>query len=141
MEDGDLSGGGRDILLTAMDRVRDAVRDHQSADIIAPLLASLARFCAEHFAVEERVLRRYGYTQVDARLAMHARLLERIPDLQDRIRSGGEETAGILNLLHSLWEHAGYQQRSAALVNPRSPRVGTRGRGACWAGVYPGGSR
>jgi hypothetical protein len=26
-------------------------------------------------------------------------------------------------------------------VNPRSPRVGTRGRGACWAGVYPGGSR
>jgi len=33
---------------------------------------------------------------------MHARLLEKIPDLQDRIRAGESETAGIMNLLHSL---------------------------------------
>jgi hemerythrin len=114
MRDCDSSGGGRDILLTAMDRVHDAVLDRRGADVIAPLLDDLARFCAEHFATEERVLRRYGYRHVDARSATHARLLKRIPDLQKRIRSGERKSAGIMNLLHSLSEQAGYPERSAA---------------------------
>jgi hemerythrin len=114
MRNCDSSGGGRDILLTAMDRTCDAVLNRRGADVIASLLDDLSRFSAEHFATEARVLRRYGYAHAAARLAMHARLLEKIPDLQDRIRAGEAETAGIMNLLHSLWEQAGYQERSAA---------------------------
>jgi hemerythrin-like metal-binding protein len=114
MRDCDSSGSGRDILLTAMDRVSDAVLKRRGADVMAPLLDDLARLSAEHFATEERVLRRYGYTDLEARSAMHARLLKRIPDLQKRIRSGQRKSAGIANLLQSLSEQAGYKDRSAA---------------------------
>jgi hemerythrin-like metal-binding protein len=104
----------RDVLLTAMDRVQNAILDHCGADVVAPLLDDLARLCAEHFATEERVLRRYGYQHVDARSAMHARLLKRIPDLQRRIRSGSGKGPGITRFLHSLSQQAGYRESSAA---------------------------
>jgi len=114
MKDDESSGDGRDLLLTAMDRVRDAILGNREADVIASLLDDLARFSAEHFATEERVLRRYGYRHVNGRLAKHARLLMKIPDLQNRIRSGQRKKAGVTSLLHSLSRQAGYRDLSAA---------------------------
>jgi hemerythrin len=91
-----------------MERVYEAVLDRRSPDVIALLLNSLVRLCAEHFATEERVLRRYGYSHADARAAMHTLLLERIPDLQTCVPAGGNGMAPVVEFLHSLCEEAGY---------------------------------
>jgi hemerythrin len=97
----------RDVLLLAMDRVQDAILEQRGADQIAPLLDDLGRLCAEHFATEERVLRRYGYKHVSARSAMHARLLK-------KIGNAPKKGAGIARLLHRISEQAGYQESPAA---------------------------
>lgn len=92
-----------------MHRVEDAVLCQRGLDEIRPLLDDLARYCGEHFAVEEKVLRRYGYADACARSAMGARLVEQIPDVQARLGTGRNETSDLLNLLHSLEEQAGYR--------------------------------
>jgi hypothetical protein len=110
-------GVSSDVLLTAMERVHDAVLDGRPADAIATLLDHLARLCSEHFATEVRVLRRYGYTHLDARLVMHARVLSKIPGMRERICAGREETAGIVDLLQTLRVLTG-----KAGVYPGAPR-------------------
>lgn len=114
MSDWDSFGGGSNVLLTAMERVHIAIVDRRGADVIVVLLDDLARLCSEHFATGERVLRRYGYINLEARLEIPGRLLERIPGLQARIRAGQDENGGIVDLLRSLWEQAGYEERFAA---------------------------
>ena len=104
----------RDVLLTAMDRVHAAIADRRGPDVIAALLDDLARLSAEHFATEERVLRRYGYTHLDARSARHTRLLDQAAALQQRLRSGERKGPHVSRFLHSLSRQAGYQDRPAA---------------------------
>ncbi len=52
------------------------------ADIVRFLTEVHARIAA-HFAVEERIMRRSGYTEYDAHKGDHARLLDEILDLTD----------------------------------------------------------
>ena len=110
MRDCDSSGYGRDVLLTAIERVYEAVAGRDSPDVIGPLLNHLTRLCAVHFATEESVLQRYGYRDAGTRSAIHALLLERIPDLRAEVRTGEEEMSGIVRFLHNLREEAGYGQ-------------------------------
>ncbi len=92
-----------------MDRVEDAVLCRCGVEIIGPLLEDLARYCGEHFATEERVLRRYGYADAGERSALGTRLVEQIPAVQASLGDGGNEPSDLLNLLHSLEEQAGYR--------------------------------
>jgi len=94
-----------------MNRVEDAVLGHRNPEEIGPLLDDLARFCSEHFATEERVLRRYGYANTRIRLARRMRLLARIPAVQQQLRPDQERDIAVHRLLHSLKRQAGYVRR------------------------------
>jgi len=108
MRDCDSSHGVPDILPTALERVHIAVRDRRGPEVITPLLNAAVSLCAEHFATEERVLRRYGFSHVHARAAMHALLLERTPGVRARLLAGEQDMTAVVDFLHSLLEEAGY---------------------------------
>jgi len=106
MSDGE-SLRGCDVLRTTLSRVQEAARNGASPDILAPMLNDLIRLSAEHFATEERVLRRYGYKHARARAARHARLLRRTPDLRARLSRGEQTPSDLLDFLRSLFEQIG----------------------------------
>ena len=103
-----------DVLLAAMERLHDAVANRRGPDVIGPLLDDVARLSAEHFATEERVLRRYGYRQAGKRSAQHARLLRKVPNLQQDLLEGKRKGPGVTRFLYSLSQQAGYRQNWVA---------------------------
>jgi len=103
-----------DIIVKAMNGLHNAVLEGKGPQVIVPLVNLLARFCAEHFANEEGVMRDLGYEGVEAHAAAHERILRGIIELQSR--SAGDTLPTIvdtMDLLGSLAHHTETFDRAA----------------------------
>jgi len=95
-----------DIIAKAMTGLHNAVLEGRGPDVIVPLVNLLARFCAEHFANEEGVMRDCGYSGAEAHAAAHERLLRTIMELQSRSAEDSLPTiVDTMDLLGALSHH------------------------------------
>lgn len=106
-----------DIIMKAMAGLHNAVMENRSADVIAPLIELLGRFCTEHFANEEALLRQYEYAHVGAHAAAHEFLLRRVLALKECcVRGELPAVTSVMDLLRCLAEHTDIWDREAVHV-------------------------
>jgi hemerythrin-like metal-binding protein len=103
-----------DIIVKAMAGLHNAVLEGRGPEVIVPLLELLARFCAEHFANEEAVMRDCEYPGVNAHAAAHEDMLRTLMELQRRSREDALPTiVDTMDLLGRLSVHTDRYDREA----------------------------
>jgi len=103
-----------DIIVKAMAGLHAAVLEHRSSDVIRPLIDLVVRFCAEHFAHEEGLMRECEYAHIESHSSAHHFLMEQILDLRKRcLRHELPSPVDVMRLLRGLSEHCDIWDRQA----------------------------
>jgi len=103
-----------DIIVKAMAGLHAAVLEKRSSDVIEPLIDLVVRFCTEHFAHEEGLMRECEYAHVEAHASAHGFLMEQILDLKQRCSSGQiPSPVDVMRILRGLSEHTDIWDRQA----------------------------
>ena len=101
-------------LKNALEMVNDAILGGATGDVITNILDRIIEFSAKHFAFEERLMRDQGFSDIDAHVAAHAYLSDRLH--RSRAAAGRETSLATLDavdLLHDYLDHAAnFDQRA-----------------------------
>jgi len=89
------------ILVNLLNQLQDAMETGQSRQVVGSVINVLAEYTEHHFRREEAMLAQAGYPRIDAHLALHRQLEERVRDIRDRWTAGdrtalGDEVLGFL---------------------------------------------
>lgn len=88
------------VLIGLVNEMHEAIHRRQGGDIVRGILDKLADYTRIHFAVEESLMRIFGYPRYDEHKIEHEELIRHVQDLQHKIDSG--KTAIGFELMHFL---------------------------------------
>ena len=88
------------ILVGLVNRMHQAIHERHGSDVVKGILAELADYTRIHFAVEESLMRIFGYPGYEEHKEMHEELLQNVHELQEKVESG--KTAIGFELMHFL---------------------------------------
>jgi len=111
-----------DIIVKAMAGLHAAVMEKRSSDVIGPLIDLVARFCTEHFAHEEGLMRECRYEHVESHASAHQFLMEQILELKQRCLQELPTPVDVMRLLRGLSEHTDIWDRQAVYTIRESIR-------------------
>lgn len=87
-------------LVNLINSLYTGLASKHTAQAIEQVLDQLINYTTLHFAVEECLMRVFGYTGYDAHKCIHDRLIEQVTEYQ-RLYKNGDQTVG-MNLLYFL---------------------------------------
>ncbi|MBV9507353.1 MAG: hemerythrin family protein [Acidobacteriia bacterium] len=101
-------------LKNALEMLTNAVLAGATGDVVTKILDLIIEFSAKHFAFEERLMRDQGFRDIDAHVAAHAYLSDRL----ERLRAAaGRETSiatlDAIDLVHDYLDHAAHSDQTA----------------------------
>jgi hemerythrin len=91
----DLVDSQHQSLFEAVNRLAASFGATNMGDEVKESLDFLARYSIEHFQTEERFMREAGFPGLAAHMAEHARLMNRVRVLQDRLAQGKPVTMDV----------------------------------------------
>ncbi len=82
------------ILIDLLNQLHDALDTGQSRQVVGSVINVLYEYTEHHFRREEAMLREAGYPTLDAHLALHRALEDRVRDIRDRWAAGNRAALG-----------------------------------------------
>ncbi len=73
-----------------INKIHAAIKENRSQKELFEIFKKMADFTADHFAKEEDMMRSKGYPELDAQLAAHKKLLERVSSIMAQLKSSEE---------------------------------------------------
>ncbi len=123
-----------DLIVQTTVGLHNAVLEGRSAAVIGPLLELLARFCAQHFVHEEKIMATWDYARLEAHAAAHEELLRTVLDLRLRSKQVIPTTIDTFRLLRRLSEHTDHHDRAASIeIQKRAAAAGAAQSDAAFA--------
>ncbi len=81
--------------------VEELIRQGTDATLLERTLSQLTEFTRVHFSSEELMMRLHAYPQLELHAAAHAKLLEQVRSIKDRLdRDGPQDALGVVQELH-----------------------------------------
>jgi hemerythrin len=78
-------------LVSMLDRLNDAVKNHDSRKDIYRIIDDVISHTIAHFVTEERVMVQSGYPEIEWHKTQHKRLIQEMLRLKEKLDSVGEE--------------------------------------------------
>lgn len=108
--------GQHQTLFRMLNEVHDAILRNETRDVISKTLAGLARYTAEHFSSEERLMRDSNYPNLAEHVKMHQMLVEKVASLTADYKSGRLVLAASLLQFLSDWLRNHIQAEDARMI-------------------------
>lgn len=80
-------------LMALANRLNTSVNAGESAEIVSQLFDELVLYAQFHFSTEERLMAMYAYPEQQQHKVLHARLVEEVGQMRERLSQGGEVLA------------------------------------------------
>jgi len=77
-------------IFSFINRIHAAIKEGRSQKELAEIFKKMADFTADHFAKEEDMMRSKGFPELDAQLAAHKKLLEKVSAIAAKLKSSEE---------------------------------------------------
>lgn len=109
-------------LVSIIGRLRGAMLEGKTRQIVAPLFTAMNRYAKYHFEYEEQLLEDNGYPDLESHRNEHAKLVEELKDLESKYVNGTLHAgAPLMHFLRTwLLDHiGGHDQAYAAFLNER----------------------
>ena len=93
-------------IFTWMNALLEQMREGKGKYEVARFLGHLGRYTEEHFATEERCMRRYGYANIALHMQLHDDFRAVLDHLQARLKKEGASTSLALEtqkVMHEWW--------------------------------------
>jgi hemerythrin len=81
------------LLIDEINRLYEAIRDKRSDEVLGGILGMLEKYTVDHFAHEEKLMDKYGYSGLDEHKKAHQDLIQAIEELKEKAGSGTEDLA------------------------------------------------
>jgi hemerythrin len=78
-------------LIFEINRLYEAIRDKRSDAVLGDILAMLVQYTVEHFAHEEKLMEKYGYSGLEEHKQVHQDLIQAVGELKEKAGSAGTE--------------------------------------------------
>ncbi|MDF1613595.1 bacteriohemerythrin [Desulfurivibrio dismutans] len=75
-------------LVAMINELHEAMMQQRAKDVLGGLLNKLVSYCANHFAVEERLMQTHGYPEYASHKAKHEKMTAKVMALQNDLKSG-----------------------------------------------------
>lgn len=75
-------------LVAMVNELHEAMMQQRAKDALGGLLNKLVSYCANHFAVEERLMETHGYPDFASHKAKHEKMTAKVAALQSDFKSG-----------------------------------------------------
>ncbi|SPF36048.1 Hemerythrin-like metal-binding protein [Candidatus Sulfopaludibacter sp. SbA4] len=75
-------------LIRLINELQSAMMEGNGKNVLAGIMDDLVRYTESHFAFEEAMMRKRGYSQLAAHSAEHKRLTGQVCELRDKFRGG-----------------------------------------------------
>lgn len=75
-------------LVDMVNQLFDAMKAGKGNQVMGDILKSLIQYTQTHFAAEERIMKQYGYPDVEAHKKEHNALVMQVLDLQKQFQEG-----------------------------------------------------
>jgi hemerythrin-like metal-binding protein len=66
----------------------DCISRGLAREAVAKVIDALAQYSRYHFSYEEKLMRKYGYTEVETQVAEHQKFIDAVVDFQARYSAG-----------------------------------------------------
>lgn len=87
-------------LITMINQLHDAMKEQKGKDALKPILQELIRYCATHFAAEEKLMMAHAYPDFNEHRDKHQKMTAKVLALQDDVNSGKASiTIEVMNFL------------------------------------------
>ena len=95
-------------LIDHINLLYEAIRDKRGAEVLGDILAMLEKYTVEHFAHEEMLMEKYGFSGLEEQKKLHKDLIQAVEELKEKASVTGPETLApqLLRFLrHWLLDH------------------------------------
>jgi len=75
-------------LVSIIGHLQEAMLEGKTKQVVSPLFAAMNQYTKYHFDYEERLLEENGYPGLESHRAEHARLIERLKELENKYLQG-----------------------------------------------------
>lgn len=80
-------------LIKEINRLYEAIRDKRGEEVLGEVLSMLEKYTVDHFAHEENLMGKYGYSGLEEHKKVHRDLIQAVGELKEKATSGTEDLA------------------------------------------------
>ena len=80
-------------LIVEINRLYEALREKRGVEVLADILSMLEKYTVDHFAHEELLMDKYGFSGAEEHKQVHRDLIQAVEEIKIKASSGTEDLA------------------------------------------------